>query len=118
MVNSIMQAGVPDHLWARNLLFLGLVCAGIVALIGGLFPRPTATHASAATATLSPAVDALPVVAAIDRAFREQWSAAKLTSASRAPDLIVARRLALALTGGIPSLQEIRRLEPGGVGSL
>ena len=113
-----MQAGVPDHLWARNLLFLGLVCAGVVALIGGLFPRATATHASAATGTLSPAVDALPVVAAIDRAFREQWSAAKLTSASPAPDLIVARRLALALTGGIPSLQEIRRLEPGGVGSL
>src|SRR5437588_12261247 len=107
MVNSIMQAGVPDHLWARNLLFLGLVCAGIVALIGGLFPRPTATHASAATATLSPAVDALPVVAALERAFREQWFAAKLTSASRAAVLIVARLLGLVLTGGMPSLHGV-----------
>lgn len=111
-----MQSRVPDHLWARNLLFLGLVCAGVVALVGGLFPRPIATHASGAASTLSSTTNSLPVVAEVDRALREQWSAAKLAPASRAPDLIVARRLTLALTGSIPSLQEIRRLEVAGAG--
>src|SRR6266404_4676870 len=118
MVKSIMETRVHDRLWARNLLFLGLICAGIAALVGGLFPRPIDTNAYANVKTTTPAPDHLPVVATVDRAFREQWSAAKLTPASRAPDLIVARRLALALTGSIPSLQEIRRLEAGGEGSL
>ncbi|HEX8199005.1 MAG TPA: DUF1549 domain-containing protein, partial [Isosphaeraceae bacterium] len=51
------------------------------------------------------------VVAEVDATFRGQWAAAGLTPARRAPDLAILRRLALALTGSIPSLEEIRRFE-------
>nr|HRC85559.1 DUF1549 domain-containing protein [Thermoanaerobaculia bacterium] len=48
-------------------------------------------------------------VAAVDAAFRKEWDGAKLTPADPAPDLAVARRLALGLMGTIPSLEEIRQ---------
>ena len=77
-----METRVRDRLWARNLLFLGLICAGVAALVGGLFPRTIATNAYANVKTTTPAPDHLPVVASVDRAFREQGSSAKLTRAA------------------------------------
>src|SRR5437870_3903724 len=99
-------------MWAKNLLFIGLVLTGFAALAGGLFPekisRPTETQTKLET---SPASDRQPIVDELDRLFGEQWSAKKVAPAQRAPDLTIARRLALALTGSIPSLEEIRRIE-------
>ncbi|HIL71480.1 MAG TPA: DUF1549 domain-containing protein, partial [Verrucomicrobia bacterium] len=51
------------------------------------------------------------VIQQIDQAFHKEWTAAELTPIPRAPDLIIARRLSLALTGTIPSMEEIRALE-------
>src|SRR5262249_10848150 len=51
-----------------------------------------------------------PVVGAINQAFARQWMEQQVTPAPRAPDLALARRLSLALTGSIPSLEGIRQL--------
>jgi hypothetical protein len=98
-------------MWARNLLFVGLVLVGIAGLSGSLFPLRILPRAERpAPAELAPP-DNPAVVAEVDRTFRQEWAAHRLTPAGRAPDLTVARRLTLALTGTIPSLQEIRRFE-------
>jgi hypothetical protein len=54
--------------------------------------------------------DLRPIVAEVDRAFRDRWSN-RVVPAARASDLAVMRRLSLGLCGTIPSLQEIRRFE-------
>src|SRR4029079_752903 len=43
--------------------------------------------------------------------FRPHWGDKQLQPAPRADDLTIARRLSLALTGTVPSLEEIRALE-------
>jgi hypothetical protein len=99
-------------MWAKNLLFIGLVLAGCVGLSGGLFPNKIPRPRQEQPASEPPApADFEPVVGQVDDCFRQQWSTKKLTPASRAADLTIARRLALALTGSIPSLEEIRRFE-------
>jgi hypothetical protein len=98
-------------MWARNLLFIGLVGAGAAALMGSLFPPAIAPPAAQVLADDLPPPDYQDVVDAVNAEFRQQWVAAGLTPAAPASDLTIARRLALALTGTIPSLQEIRRVE-------
>lgn len=98
-------------MWLRNLLFVGLLCGGVVALGAGLMPprqpRPVTRYDAAAYQ----ADDFREVVARIDASFRQEWAEAKLTPAGPAPDLAVMRRLALALFGTVPSLEEIRQFE-------
>ncbi len=106
-----------DHLtesgrmWARNLLFLGLIAAGLIALTAALFPnlKPPPSRAPAPPEVL--ADDFAPAVEAVNAAFRATWHEADLQPAPAAPELTVARRLSLGLTGTIPSLQEIRQFE-------
>jgi hypothetical protein len=99
-------------MWAKNMLFIGLVLVGLAGLAGGLFPekipRPDETRAVVA---LVPSPDHQTTVDELDRLFRHDWSRKNLQPAYRAADLAVARRLALALTGTIPSLEEIRHFE-------
>ena len=91
----------------RDLLFAGLVLGGAAALGVSLAP-PRARS----TADASKPADSPPGVAAeVDRAFAERWAEQGLTPTSKAPDLMVMRRLSLALTGTIPSLEEVRRFE-------
>src|SRR5260370_31315666 len=111
MVNSIMERRGGDFMWARNLLFIGLVFTGGAGLIGGLFPQSIGAHSSKDVLAAAPQADYLPLVEEINGDFRQRWLGANLSPAPRAADLTIARRLALALTGGIPSLQEIRGLE-------
>ena len=47
----------------------------------------------------------------IDGAMAAQWSRAGLEPAPRASDLTIVRRLSLALTGAVPSLEDIRAFE-------
>ena len=51
------------------------------------------------------------IVAQVDQAFRAAWSRSVLVPARPANELAIYRRMALALTGTIPSLAEIRRFE-------
>ena len=98
-------------MWMRNLLFLGLVGGGLFAVGYNLMPprapKPVTRYDPAAYADpeFRAAVDQ------VDASFHQQWAAAKLTPAAPAPDLLVARRLALGLMGTVPSLEEVRQLE-------
>lgn len=94
-------------MWARNLLFIGLVLAGMATLTGALFQAQPSRLAHYHV----PAQEPLSTVDKVNVAFRQQWAEQGLRPAKRASDLAIARRLALALTGSIPSLQEIRMLE-------
>src|SRR2546421_154846 len=98
-------------MWKRNLLFLGLIGGGIVTLGANLIPpREHKQIASYATDTYRDSG----FHAAVDRvntSFRVEWADQGLRAAPPAPDLAVARRLALGLMGTIPSVEEIRQFE-------
>ena len=52
------------------------------------------------------------VVKRVDESFRDDWKRRGVSPAPRAEDLAVAHGLSLALTGSVPSLEEIRQFEP------
>lgn len=98
-------------MWMRNLLFLGILGGAVSALGYNLMPprepRPVTRYDSHAYAE----DDFRAAVARVDEAFLKEWDDRKLTPAPDAPDLAIARRLALGLMGTIPSLEEIRQFE-------
>jgi hypothetical protein len=98
-------------MWLRNLLFLGLL-GGIVMALGGNLVPP---RASAPAPAIDTGAESVPpyhdVVERVDASFQMQWARQGMRPAAPAPDLTVARRLALGLMGTIPSLEETRRLE-------
>ncbi len=51
------------------------------------------------------------IVDQVDQEFQQHWIDRGLESAQRADDLAIARRISLALTGTVPSIEEIRVLE-------
>jgi len=69
-------------------------------------------------ATAHQPADEQAIVDQVNTIFRNQWQQRKVAPTGPAPDLAVARRLAVALVGTVPSLQEIRQLEanPGAAG--
>jgi hypothetical protein len=96
--------------WARDLLFLGVIVGGAGSIAAGLWPR---SPAATAQPTVSKALphDHDPIVAEIDATFRKTWVDRKLAPADPADDLVLLRRLSLALCGSLPSLEEIRKFE-------
>jgi hypothetical protein len=98
-------------MWKRNLLFLGLVGGGLVLLAANLFPAPAPPRVHAFDPQAFEVSEFQSIVAQINTAFRRQWTEEHLQPAPPAPPAAVARRLSLALTGMIPSLQEIRQFE-------
>lgn len=104
---------------ARNLLFL-MVCAAGALWLGSSLLRPpqhldhfgdapparkAATFAGHRDTAWQQSLERL------NAQFTETWASQGLSSALRADDLTIARRLALALVGTIPSLEEVRALE-------
>jgi hypothetical protein len=98
-------------MWLRNLLFLGLVAAGIVGLGVLLYPPDRPPRAKDFSPTEFRQADFRAGVDQVNGAIRQEITEAELRPAPPAPDLAVARRLALALTGTIPSVQEVRQFE-------
>lgn len=102
----------------RDLFFVAAVLAGAGTLGAGLFRAPGSIPSRPeprGDASKKVASELRPIVAEVDDAIRAGW--AGKAPAPPAPDLAVMRRLSLALTGSIPSLEEIRRFEswpPGG----
>lgn len=98
-------------MWARNLLFLAVVIAAIGTLRASLFPlyQPVRTVPFDPGPTTDD--DFRQVVKQVDDSFRATWKSRNLTPAPRADDLTIARRLSLAMTGSVPSLEEIRQFE-------
>jgi hypothetical protein len=100
-----MKAGL------RDMVFVAVALGGTGTLAARLFSPLEiweARHASTAKVTIS---DLGQIVHRVDTAFQTRWSGQGLAPAARAPELAVMRRLALALAGTVPALQEIRNFE-------
>jgi Protein of unknown function (DUF1549)/Protein of unknown function (DUF1553) len=95
----------------RNLLFLGLVAAGLVGLTVYLYPRALPQRGKDFNPAAVSGNDFDPVVKKVDAALAAPWEDLELRPTDNAPDLTVARRVSLALTGTTPALQEIRQFE-------
>jgi Protein of unknown function (DUF1549)/Protein of unknown function (DUF1553) len=102
-------------MWMRNLLFLGTVATGIAALTWLLFPTAVPPRGKGFDPNARQSQEFTGVVQEIDDLFAQAWDKAGLKPAPEAPELAVVRRLALALTGAVPSVQEIRQYEATGV---
>jgi hypothetical protein len=104
-------AGGGVIMWARNLIFLGLVGGSVCALGANLLPP----RAPKLLNRFDPCADRDPefraAVERVDASFRRQWAGEGLRPAPPAPALAVARRLGLGLMGTIPSLEEVRQFE-------
>ena len=97
-------------MWARNLLFLALIAAGAIALGSAASSTPRSRAVQFRPEEFQ-ADDFRAAVDQVNASFRKHWADLGIQPAPRASDLAVARRLALALTGTIPSLAEVRQLE-------
>jgi hypothetical protein len=102
--------------WLRNVIFIVLCIAGLSALAASLAPvHKTAAHSGLQSDRAEPGqparADFSKVAARVDEAFRTDWATIKIVPAQVADDLTIARRLSLALTGTIPSLEELRQFE-------
>jgi hypothetical protein len=102
-------------MWVRNLLFLAVCIAGVVLIANTLLRReriekPAVAATEAASKQASDDGFAA-TLAALNIEFEQDWKSRRHEPAPRADDLAIARRLALALVGTVPSLEEIRALE-------
>jgi hypothetical protein len=98
-------------MWLRNLLFLGLVGGGVFALGFNLMPPRQPRPVTSYDASAYRAEDFRAAVGRVDASFRTLWAEQGVRAALPAPDLAVARRLALGLMGTVPSLEEVRQFE-------
>jgi hypothetical protein len=94
----------------RDLCFAALVIIGAAIFVATLAPRTgAARHDHVA---MDPEDDGFQAaLKRIDASLERNWQESGLQPADRADDLLIARRLSLALTGAIPSLEEIRHFE-------
>jgi hypothetical protein len=94
----------------RDLLFLSVVLSGTALMGAGLVHVSGTPEAQpSAKSAVKPGLG--PIVSAVDESFRRRWSERNLARAPVAGELTVMRRLAQALAGTIPSLEETRRFE-------
>ena len=92
----------------RNLLFLVVCTGGLLAFKASVFPSAGSRQWPAARVDEA---SIRPTVERVNEAFEQVWRERHQTPAPAAPELAVARRISLALTGTIPSLEEIRHFE-------
>jgi hypothetical protein len=98
-------------MWTRNLLLLGLCLLGVLVLASNLAPSRRPPQWDEFDAHMAVEDQFQETVEKVNTTFRDAWSDQELTPAPRADDLHIARRLSLALTGTIPSLEEIRMFQ-------
>lgn len=91
-----------------RLLPLAVILGVIVLVLGASRTTPRHSHTP-------PALEVVPeleeTVGRVNRLFDEDWKKNNLQPAAPADDLLVLRRLSLALLGTIPSLEELRQFE-------
>ena len=83
-----------------------LIAAGVFALCFQMIQSPATTEANRMVES-----DLSETVADVDAYLHFRWKQEKVEHTTPADDLIVLRRLALALMGTVPSLEEIRQFE-------
>ncbi|HEV3122072.1 MAG TPA: DUF1549 domain-containing protein, partial [Isosphaeraceae bacterium] len=98
----------------RDLLLIGAVTSGAAALAAGVLrPQVPPPQRNAARAAVPPtaAADLAKSIEKVNAAVRQGWDEAGVSPAPVASELALMRRLALALCGTVPSVEEIRRFE-------
>lgn len=95
----------------RNLLFIALSVFGLGTLAISLLPSNRISGPASFDKNRADRDEFGEVVAQVNGQFHQHWTDHKIQPAPRADDLLIARRLSLALTGTVPSLEEIRALE-------
>ncbi len=103
-------------MWARNLLFLSLCGVGLCWLASSLFDEQVLQPPRSFDPQRYDDPRYRTAVDRLNQAFSERWSTAGIRAAHAADDLLVARRMTLALMGTIPSLEEVREMEQLPVG--
>src|ERR1700723_2497678 len=98
-------------MWKRNLLFVVAVTAGAVAVGGMLFPAAVPPRGQGFDQRTVHDPEFADVVTEIDAQFVQTWQSVGVKPAPEAPELAVVRRISLALTGSVPSVQEIRQYD-------
>jgi hypothetical protein len=83
----------------------------LLALLVGLSLAVRQGIAERSRPQLPPQSQTSQIVATLDADFERLWTKSNVAPTSSADDLLVARRISLALVGSLPSLQEIRWLE-------
>lgn len=92
----------------RNVMFAGLCLVGFGSLCANFLPR---RGRDIAPTDLRQWAEIDTTVESIDQEFEARWREAELLPADPAESMTVARRISLALTGTIPSLEELRAFE-------
>jgi hypothetical protein len=98
-------------MWVRNLLFVSLCLIALAGLAASLLHFDRQETPAGFEADRYEQDSYRHVIEQVNAEWREHWVKAEVQSAPRADDLTIARRLALSLSGTVPSLEEIRRLE-------
>lgn len=94
----------------RDLLLWGVLLAGGSAVVGGSLRTPLAERAHAPIAVVPrTAIDE--AAARVDDALARTWDERDVPPTTLATELTVLRRMTLALTGSVPSLEDVRRFE-------
>ncbi len=97
--------------WAKNLLFMTAVASGLGGMAYVVRPDYRPGRPERLPAVHFTPADVQSTVIDVNAAFQRTWQQAGIAPAPRAEDLAIARRISLALTGTIPSLEEIRLFE-------
>jgi hypothetical protein len=100
--------------WLRNLCFAAAIVVGMALFAASLAPATRAARERGLSWRAFSNDVFHAAVERIDTAMAARWEAQSLQPAERAGDLAIARRLSLAVTGTVPSLEEIRRFEARG----
>jgi hypothetical protein len=95
----------PALVWLRNAAVLAVLAAGTGLVAWKWLERPVGKTIPSASS------EAQKAAAKVDAASEAEWATKKIPPAPRADDLTIIRRLSLALTGSIPSLEEIRDVQ-------
>jgi hypothetical protein len=109
-----MNPASPSPSWLlrlRNAVILAGIGAGAVWGVVELLRPPVGKAASDVGLPLAKLKDVLQAARKVNADFEQSWAQKQIQPAAEADNLTLMRRLSLALTGSIPSLQEIRALE-------
>lgn len=98
-------------MWIRNLGFMVLCIAGLGVLGSRLLPHQLEMPAVPLDREAHHGTQFLESLQTLNGAFEAHWQSNGVHPSAQADPWLVYRRLGLALTGTIPSLEEIRQLE-------
>ena len=98
-------------LWLRNAVILGVLAAAAFWGVAELLAPPVPEVGSSLGVSKAQLNDIQKAAQVVNADFDKAGAQQQLQPAGKADDLTLVRRLSLALTGSIPSLQELRMLE-------